>query len=164
MLTATALLAAAAVATCDAQVNTEGAPPPDRTRDVVIGPLALLGGRASLRAAPDAYDGRGWKAPLSIPDGTTVTLSVPAAMRGKVGFSFTHAVERRVHRRSVAAASPSVVLRGCPRAAGRQRSGFPGGILSDRPRCVTLTVRVHGPERRTHRARVPLGHRCGARR
>lgn len=126
-----------------------------------IGPLALLGARSTPRTrGRPAYGGRGYKIPATIPVGTTVTLSVPPRLRRRVGLVFTRRAQRRAWRRGVRGADSAVTFVACAREErGARRSGWPGGIVVDRPRCAPLVADVAGAE--PVRRRVPLGRRCG---
>lgn len=76
-------------------------------RDVVLGPLVLLGGGEWAASEPDAFNGHGYKVPVTLPGGLQATLSVPKSLRGRVGLVFSMpaqgvlsggACEERTHR------------------------------------------------------------------
>jgi len=127
-------------------------------RDAVLGPLVLIGGRGWATAKPDAFNRRGYKVPATLPLGVRATLSVPAAMRGHVGLVFSLATQDRVVKGGVRKADVSVRFSACPASGEPGRTGWPGGLVVDRPRCVTLVVKVSGST--ALRRRVPLGRRC----
>lgn len=127
-------------------------------RDVEIGPLVLIGGGRWTAREPNGFSGKGYKIPVTLPEGARATLSVPAAMKGRVGFVYTTAAKKRVLKRGVEGADSSVEFTACPAGEEQGRTGWPGGFVIDRPRCVTLIVSVPGepPARR----RVAIGGRC----
>lgn len=128
-------------------------------RDVAIGPLALVGARNNAGRRRDAFGGHGYKVPATLEAGQVATLSVPPRWHGKVGLIFTQADQRRAWEKGVRGAPRAVRFTACTGADAGARSGWPGGIVVDRPRCPTLVVRVAGRTERL-RARVPLGRRC----
>jgi hypothetical protein len=132
---------------------------PVRRRDVRMGPLAILFARRTVGHPPDAFDGHGWKLPVTVRAGETATLSVPGRLRGRVGLVFTHGTQSRVLRRGVRAADSMVTFEACAGDNAPARTGWPGGIVVDRRRCATLRVRVAGAAEPVER-RVPLGRRC----
>jgi hypothetical protein len=144
--------AAAGVGCAD---GSAGAAHVDRTRDAVLGPLALLDARLTPGSPRDAFGDHGYKLPVTLPAGRTVTLRVPRAARKRAGLVFTLRAQDRATRHGVAGADRAVRFRAC---AGPGRTGWSGGVVVDRPRCVTLVVSVAGGER--VRRRVPLGRRC----
>jgi hypothetical protein len=125
---------------------------------VPVGPLVLLGARQTPRHQPDAFDGQGYKIPATLPDGMTATLVVPEHLRGRVGLVFSHRAKDAVLEAGTSGADSAVRFTACEADGEPGRSGWPGGIVIDRPRCATLIVKVPGeaPERR----RVPLGRLC----
>jgi hypothetical protein len=126
--------------------------------DVVFGPLVLLGGRRWAAWTPDAFDRHGYKIPVTLPQGVRATLSVPATLRGRVGLVFTLATQDRVFREGVRGADTSVRFTACPAGDVPGRTGWPGGLVVDRPRCATLVVKLANGH--SVRRRVPLGRRC----
>lgn len=123
--------------------------------DAELGPLVIIGTGRTRGNDPNGYGGKGYKLPVTLPAGVTAALSVPAAARRQVGLVYTHAAQDRAWERGVAGAHSSVRFAACD---GDTRTGWPGGIVVDRPRCATLVVRVEGGE--TIRRRVPLGRAC----
>jgi hypothetical protein len=130
----------------------------DRARDAVLGPLVIYGARRTVGREPDAFDGHGYKLPVTLRDGVTATLAVPRAGRSRVGLVFTPGAQRRASRDGVPGADPSVRFKACKAGGDTGRTGWAGGLVVDRPRCATLVVRVAGG--RTVRRRVPLGEAC----
>ena len=128
-------------------------------RDVRMGPLTILFARRTVRHPPDAFDGHGWKLPVTLRAGETAILSVPSRLRGRVGLIFTYVTQSRVLRRGVRAADRTVTFEACAGDGAPARTGWPGGIVVDRRRCATLRVRIAGAAEPVER-RVPLGRRC----
>jgi hypothetical protein len=151
MLALVALAAALAAPSVGCDPLATGAAEPDRDRDVVAGPLAIIAARTTPGERREAFNGHGYKLPVTLPAGGDVTVSAP---RG-VGLVFRAQVQDRVWRRGVRAADRTLRFRACPDGG---RTGWPGGIVVDRPRCATLVVRVAGAT--TIRRRVPLGRHC----
>jgi hypothetical protein len=60
-------------------------------------------------------------------------------------------------RCGVRAADPSVRFTACD-GSPQMRTGWPGGIVVDRPRCATFVVTSASGHRL--RKRIPLGRRC----
>jgi hypothetical protein len=133
-----------------------------RARDVVIGPVVLLGARMTTRHRPDAFNKHGYKVPVTVPEGGAATLSVPRRLRGRIGLVFSHRTQDRVWRDGVSAADSTVRFTACEPAGKPGRTGWAGGIAVDRRRCARLVVRVAGKPPVTRP--VPLGRRCATRR
>jgi len=150
---------AAAVARADCATGGPGAARVSPKNDAVLGPLVLIGVRYAGAHRPDAFNGQGYKIPVSLRAGTTATLSVPGASRRHVGLVFSLDAQERAVARGVQGADRSVLFVACP-AEGRagRRTGWPGGFVVDRRRCATLLVTVAGRAPERHRA--PLGRRC----
>ena len=146
-----------AEATCS--TATGGPPRLWGRRDVVFDLFALMGARQTARRRRDAFDGHGYKVPATLPWGTTATLSVPMALRSRVGLVYSLATQERVAREGVGGADPVVRFTACPTGGELSRTGWAGGVVVDRPRCATLVVKIAG--RGTMRRRVPLGRPCG---
>lgn len=126
--------------------------------DVALGPLVLLGGRAWRTAKPDAFNRQGYKIPVTLPEDGRATLSVPTALRGRVALVYTLKAQDRVWGEGVRGGDVAVRFTACPSDGKPGRTGWAGGLVVDRPRCVTLvaTPSTGKPVRR----RVPLGRRC----
>lgn len=138
---------------CERSVETVAQP--RAGRDVELGPLVIIGPGRTRGHRPNGLGGKGYKLPVTLPDGVSATLSVPSAARDRVGLVYTPAANDRAWARGVAGGHSSVRFDAC---AGDTRTGWPGGIVVDRPRCATLVVRVDGGP--TVRRRVPLGRAC----
>ena len=155
-----ATVAPAAAAVTDVPCDSHDVATPEVSRrDVAIGPLALIGARYNANRRRDGFGGHGYKLPVTLLANKRATLSVPPRWRGKVGLIYTLADQRRAWEKGVRGAPRAVRFDACASAEPRARSGWPGGIVVDRPRCATLIVRVAG-EIDEFRARVPLGRRC----
>jgi len=128
-------------------------------RDVGMGPLTILFARRTVRNPRDAFNGHGWKLPVTLRATETATMSVPRRLRGRVGLVFTHATQSRVWRHGVRLADSKVSFEACSGEDAPARTGWPGGIVADRPRCATLRVRLAGVAKPIKR-QVPLGKRC----
>ena len=128
------------------------------SRDVVVGPLVLMGARQAAWHRPDAFNRHGYKIPVSLPEGSTATLSVPHELRGRVGLVFSRSTQARVWRLGVVAADHSVEFMACARESAPERTGWPGGVVVDRRRCATLVVTPRGAAAVARR--VPLGRHC----
>lgn len=145
-----------AQATCDP--ISEGTTTVVPGRDAVVGPLVLIGARQTPRRRPDAFDGQGYKIPATLPEGMTATLLVPKPLGGRVGLVFSRRAQDAVLESGTRGADSAVRFTACEPDGEPGRSGWPGGVVVDRPRCATLIVQVPGeaPEPR----RVSLGRRC----
>jgi hypothetical protein len=130
---------------------------PVEGRDVVIGPLALIAGARLADHRPNAFGGHGYKIPATLPAGTTGTLSVPPQSRAVTGLVYSLRTQARVLRWGPAGADHVVRFTSCPGSTGR--TGWPGGIVVDRRRCVTLNLHVEGMAEPIS-ARVPVGRPC----
>lgn len=128
--------------------------------DAILGPLSLTGAGGRHTQGPrDAFNGQGYKVPVTLPEGMTATLSVPRGLRSRVGLVFSLEAQDRVLSDGVKGADSAVRFEACPLAGERGRTGWPGGFVVDRRRCVTLVVRVAGQS--PLRSRVALGRPCG---
>lgn len=127
--------------------------------DAILGPLSLIGaGGRYTRGRRDAFNGHGYKVPVTLPQGMTATLSVPRSLRSRVGLVFSLKTQDRLLSEGVKSADPAVRFEACPTADTGSRTGWPGGFVVDRRRCVTLVVRIAGQS--PLRRRVPLGRSC----
>jgi hypothetical protein len=120
----------------------EGAARIDRRRDAVIGPLVLMGARLTVRHRPDAFNDHGFKVPVSLPNGMTATLLAARTAHRRVGLVFTQEAQDRAWRKGVRGADGPVMFGACPGRHRPSRTAWPGGLVVDRPRCVTLVVRL----------------------
>jgi hypothetical protein len=132
---------------------------PVRGRDVEVGPLTILFARRTVGEPRGAFNGHGWKLPVTLLADEMATLSVPGRLRGRVGLVFTPATQARIWRRGVRAADSRVSFEACAGEDAPARTGWPGGIVVDRRRCARLRVRLAGAPKPVER-RVPLGKRC----
>jgi hypothetical protein len=82
-------------------------------RDAVVGSLVLLGARQTARQRPDAFNRHGYKIPVTLPEGTTATLSVPVRLIGHVGLVFSLQTQDRVWRGGVRGADTTVRFTAC---------------------------------------------------
>lgn len=92
-------------------------------RDAVLGPLVLIGAHPNARHRPDAFDGHGYKIPVTLPRGTTATLSVPRELRSRVGLVFSSSTQDRVRSGGVRAADAAVRFEACPASGRPGRTG-----------------------------------------
>jgi hypothetical protein len=143
---------------CGINTRGESTRPPSR-QDVQLGPLVLGGGNRWARWRRDSFGGHGYKIPALLPNGVVATLSVPETMRARVGLVYSAGAHelQRAGIAGVPASDSSVRFTACP-AEEAGRTGWGGGIVLDRPRCVTLVVKVDG--RAPVHGRVPLGRPC----
>ena len=132
---------------------------PARGRDVEIGPLAILFARPTRREPREAFNGHGWKLPVTLVADEKAALVVPPRLRGRVGLVFTLQAQVRVGRRGVRAADSRLRFEACAGEGAPARTGWPGGVVVDRRRCATLRVQLAGVGEPIDR-RVPLGRRC----
>lgn len=124
-----------------------------------MGPLTILAALRTPRRPRDAFNGHGWKLSVTLVAGNTATLSVPERLRKRVGLVYRLRTQSRVLRRGVRAADSRLNFDSCAGEDAPARTGWPGGIVVDRPRCVTLRVRLASAADPIER-RVPLGKRC----
>ena len=148
--------AAGAQATC--ATGGPGSTRVSSRNDAVLGPLVLIGARYAGSRPPDAFGGRGYKIPVTLPKGLSATLSVPRGARRQVGLVFSLDTQDRAIERGVKGADHSVRFTACPGEGAAQRTGWTGGFVVDRRRCAALVLTV--ASRRPKRHRVPLGRRC----
>ncbi len=133
-------------------------------RNLVSGPLAMMGGGAFTDAATVRRFG-GNKFPLLVRAGHTVTVTIAPASRRLAALGYGPApqgrelVLRDAHR--------AITFVACPRgkSGGSSADGEPvtfwsGFVLAGAPACVGLDVVADGRPRR--RVRLALGRRCEA--
>lgn len=148
----------------------DGAPSPARRSrgDLPFGPFVLIGidesgvrpghRQVGIERPPDAFGRRGYKVPVSLPNGTSAVLSVPRFERGRLGLVFTHQAQRRVLRGGVGDADGAVRFTACPAGEASGRTGWPGGFAVGEPHCATVTI---NPGRSpTRNFGLPLGRSC----
>jgi hypothetical protein len=127
--------------------------------DAVLGPVVLIGGGGQYtRGRPDTFKGLGYKVPVTVPLGMTATLSVPRNLCSHVGLVFSLTTQDRVRKNGIRGADASVRFRACATTGEPGRTGWGGGIVTDRRRCATLIVKVAG--RASVPYRVQLGRPC----
>jgi hypothetical protein len=125
-------------------------------RDAVLGPFVLIGADETI-GEPPAGRTLGYKVPVTLPAGVTATLSVAPPSYGHVGLVFTQAAKARVLDRGLRGADRAVTFQSCGRTRETARTGWPGVLVLDRPRCATLAVTTDGV---SVRHQVALGRRC----
>jgi hypothetical protein len=159
-LAATAV--AGAPATCRHQSSASF---PKSARNLVVGPLVLVGARADTSPETVARFG-GQKFPALVLAGHRVTVELSRGVQRST--SLYYADDRHAlpdGERTVDDGHRVVAFRSCSKA--RAGSSYDGGdatfwsgfVLTTRPRCLALRVWVDG-ERTPRRARIPLGKRC----
>jgi hypothetical protein len=111
-----------AQAACDpiSDATTKIAP----TRDVVVGPLVLIGARRTPSYRPDAFDRQGFKIPVTLPEGMTATLTVPESLRGRVGLVFSLRAQDAVLDSGMRGADSAVRFSACEPDGAPGRSGW----------------------------------------
>lgn len=125
-------------------------------QDAVLGPLVLIGADQTIGVPPTGRT-LGYKIPVTLPAGVTATLSVTPSSYGRVGLVFTQAAKARVLHRGLGGADRAVTFRACGRIGAAARTGWPGVLVVDRPRCAILAVTAGGV---SVRHEVSLGRRC----
>lgn len=124
-------------------------------RNVVVGPLALIGGGAVTDAATVREHG-GNKLPLLLRAGHRVTVSVPASHRATARLAYGFQPLPRHALTFVACPAH----RAASRADGWRVTFWSGFVLTTVPSCVPLDVWVDRWPRR--RVGIALGRRCTA--
>lgn len=130
-------------------------------RNLVAGPLALIGGATFTDAATVRRFG-GNKFPLLVRAGHTATVSLPPSARGVVSLGYGPLPEGRAI--GVRDGHPAVTFEACSAAASSSTAGGPvtfwsGFVMTSAPRCVALEVRVDGAAAPLLR-HLELGRRC----
>ena len=157
------------------KTHAEGAEPqdvalPDRRRDVVAGRVSITFARVAARRLPrrkPPYNPRAWilKTPVIIRTGSPVVVRVAARDRPYIALDFD--VERwREGHRTAQDGQSSVRFHACPPDTKRFSDGKPlgawtgyaGGLIVERRRCVTFEFLEQGKP--TVRRRVGFGRRC----
>ena len=132
-----------------------------RRTNLVVGPLALMGGRTFTDAAT-AREFGGNKFPLLVRAGHRVTVSLPAAARRYAGLAYGPFPDGEL---AIEDAYDAIAFVACPRdrtqstADGARVTFWSGFVMTTRPACVPLDVFVDG-DRTARRVRVALGRRC----
>ncbi|MDP2712174.1 MAG: hypothetical protein Q8O56_13235 [Solirubrobacteraceae bacterium] len=124
-------------------------------RNLVVGPLALVGAAAFTDAATTLEHGGG-KFPLLVRARHTVTVSVPASHRAIAGLNYGFQPLGR----------HTISFTACPAARSQSSAGGPvtfwsGFVLTTVPSCVPLDVWVDGRPRR--RVAIAIGRSCAGR-
>ena len=152
----------AAPATCRYQSSAEF---PASPRDLVVGPLALVGAREATSAATVARFG-GQKYPAVVLAGHRVTVELPRAVRRTTSLLYADDLRRLPDgQRTVRDGHRAVELRACraERAgstyAGREATFWSGFVLTTVPRCLKLRIWVDD-EPMPRRRRIALGRPC----
>ena len=112
-------------------------------RNLVVGPLALMGGAAYT--PPDVVrEFGGNKFPLLVLEGHRVTVEVPRALRKVVALGYGPLPQGHVSLRDGHAVVRFVACRrrSASRADGRRVTFWSGFVLTSGPRCVPLRVWV----------------------
>lgn len=149
---ALALAAAVPAAPCG---QPHAAAPRRGGQDAVVGPLAILDTGALIDQPPPAFQGLGYKLPITLAHGRTVTVTIGRADRRHARLVFRPAAVRAVDREGITGGDAAIRLRPCGARRGSGRAGWPGGFVVDEPRCVRVRVDVAGGP--VHRGRVPVG-------
>jgi hypothetical protein len=132
-----------------------------RGANLVVGPLALMGGRTYTDAETARRFG-GNKFPLLVRAGHRVTVRLPASARGYAGLAYGPFPDGKLALRD---AYDSIAFVACPRdrtqstADGARVTFWSGFVMTSRPACVPLDVFADGAAtaRRVH---IELGRRC----
>jgi hypothetical protein len=129
-------------------------------RNLVVGPLALIGGATFTDAATVRRFG-GNKFPLLVRARHTVTVSLPRSERQVVSLGYGPLPEGEVHRRD---GDSAVTFAACSAAESRSTADGPvtfwsGFVMTDNPRCIALDVRVDAAAAPLRR-HIELGRRC----
>jgi hypothetical protein len=157
------------------ETRAEGAGPddvalPDPRVDIIAGRVSIHAVRAAARRLPERKppsNPRAWiiKTPLIIRAGAPVVVRVAERDRRYVALDF--APDSGPRRDRVAAdGQSSVRFHPCPPDTKRfsdgkplgEWTGYPGGLIIERRRCITLEFLEEG--RPTIRRRIGLGRRC----
>jgi hypothetical protein len=131
-------------------------------RNLVVGPLVLVGG-GELTPAAVVRKFNGNKFPVLVAAGHRVTLHLTRRTRRFVSLGYA----RLPHNRELTVADGHrvVTFRACDRrhsysdASGRRVTFWSGFVLASKPSCVRLRVWIDA-ERKPRHAKLPLGRRC----
>ena len=175
MLSLLIVVTVAGVAVAGASRRPEGAPAtcrhqssagfPKSSRDLVVGPLVLIGARAYSPPNVIRTFG-GQKYPAVVLAGHRVAVALSRAARRST--SLLYADDHRNMpdgRRTVGDGHRVVEFRACPRQRagssydGRKATFWSGFVLTAVPRCLKLRAWIDD-ERTPRRARIPVGKRC----
>ena len=131
-------------------------------RNLVVGPLALIGA-GHLSDADTVRELGGNKFPAVVAAGHTVTIRIPRALQDNASLSY--ADDRRNGRPTLEDGHPAITFKACGRrraqsdADGKPVVFWSGFILTDAPRCLRVRIRVDD-QRAGRTRRIPLGRRC----
>src|SRR3954452_15226675 len=142
-------LALLATVTCSMQSSANFPGAFTRADNLVVGPLVMVGaGRFTDEATVRRFGGN--KFPLLVAGGHRVRIALPRRTSS-------------MHYASIAGNHRALSFHACPRGlstgGGRRVTFWSGFVLTTKPQCVPLRIRVDG-ERRVRRARIPLRRRC----
>jgi hypothetical protein len=135
-------------------------------RNLVVGPLVLVGGREYASPEVLAQFG-GQKYPAVVLAGHRVTVELPSAVRRSASLSYSDADHSASSdgKLTVGDGHRVVTFRACAGDRGqstydrREATFWSGFVLTTVPRCLKLRIWVDD-ERTPRRARLPLGKRC----
>lgn len=130
-------------------------------RNLVVGPLALVGG-ATITDVATVREFGGNKFPLLVRAGHTVTVKIPRRARRRAGLAYGPHPQGEVRLRDT---HRVVTFVSCSPARSQSSADGPvtfwsGFVLVGAPTCLPLDVYVDARPRR--RVGLPLGRRCGA--
>ena len=138
---------------------------PKSARDLVVGPLVLIGaGAYSPPSVIRTFGGQKYPAVLLAGHRVTVELSRGARRSTSLLYADDHWTMPDGHR-TVGDGHRVVEFRACPRHRagssydGRKATFWSGFVLTAVPRCLKLRIWIDD-ERTPRRARIPLGKRC----
>jgi hypothetical protein len=138
---------------------------PKSVRNLVVGPLVLVGAR-SYSSPEDIATFGGQKYPAVVLAGHRVTVELSRAVQGSTSLLYADDASRLSDgERTVDDGHRVVELHACSsdRAessyAGRKATFWSGFVLTTVPRCLKLRIWVDD-ERIPRHARIPLGKRC----
>lgn len=150
--------------------NPEDVALPDPRRDVVAGRVSIAFAREAARRLPrrkPSHNPRAWilKAPVIIRAGAPVVVRVVRRDRPYVALEFD-IKQWRKRDRDAGDGQSSVRFHACPPDTRRfsdgkplgEWTGYPGGLIVERRRCVTFEFLEEG--RPTVRRRLGIGRRC----
>jgi len=137
---------------------------PKSARNLVVGPLVLVGAREySSPEVIDAFGGQ--KYPALVLAGHRVSIELSRSVRRTSLLYADDHWRLPDGERTVGDGHRVVDFRACATGRGLSRYGrrkatfWSGAILTTVPRCLTLRIWVDD-ERTSRRARIPLGKRC----
>jgi hypothetical protein len=137
----------------------------DSTRDLVVGPLVLVGARDYSSPAVIAQFG-GQKYPAVVLAGHRVTVELSRGVKSSTSLGYADDHRKRPDgSRKVRDGHRVVAFRACSSDRsgssydGRDATFWSGFVLTTVPRCLELRVWVDD-QRAPRHARIPLGKRC----